>query len=79
MLVQLSDPALVSDLVGFLRRAGCTAQADDEATIIVSVPEAAREDAAQLEFDLYLRVWAALHPGARASRLAPERGMLAED
>lgn len=70
MLVKLSDPALVDDLVDFLSRSGCIAQAQDETTVLVSIPRSLREDAAQLELDLYLRVWEATHPEARASRLA---------
>ena len=69
MLVKLSDPALVDDLVDFLSRSGCIAQAQDETTVLVSIPRSLREDAAQLELDLYLRVWEATHPEARASRL----------
>ena len=70
MLVKLSDPALVDDLVDFLSRSGCIAQAQDETTVLVSIPRSLREDAAQLELDLYLRVWEATHLEARASRLA---------
>lgn len=69
MRVKLSDPALVDDLVDFLSRSGCVAQAEDEATILVSIPKSLRADAAQLELDLYLRVWEATHPEARATRL----------
>jgi hypothetical protein len=70
VLVKLSDPALVDDLVDFLSRSGCIVQAEDETTVLVSIPRSLREDAAALELDLYLRVWAATHPEARASRLA---------
>ena len=70
MLVKLSNPALVDDLVEFLSRSGCVAEAQDETTVLVSIPRSLRDDAAQLELDLYLRVWEATHPEARASRLA---------
>jgi hypothetical protein len=65
--VKLSDPALVDDLVDFLRRSGCVAQPAEEA-IVVSIPKSLREDAAELELDLYLRVWEATQPDARARR-----------
>jgi hypothetical protein len=70
VLVKLSDPALVDDLVDFRSRSGCIVQAEDETTVLVSIPRSLREDAAALELDLYLRVWEATHPEARASRLA---------
>jgi hypothetical protein len=69
VLVKLSDPALVDDLVDFLSRSGCIAQAQDATTVLVSIPRSLREDAAQLELDLYLQVWQATHPEAHASRL----------
>ena len=70
MRVKLSDPVLVDDLIDFLSRCGCIAQAGDEATVLVSIPKSLREDAAERELDLYLRVWEGAHPEARASRLA---------
>lgn len=70
MRVKLSDPALVDDLVDFLSRSGCIAQAEDETTLLVSIPKSLREDAAALELDLYLRVWEATHLEAQATRLS---------
>jgi hypothetical protein len=67
--VKLSDPALVDDLVDFLRRSGCVAQPAEKAIVAVSIPKSLREDAAELELDLYLRVWEATHPEAQARRL----------
>jgi hypothetical protein len=67
--VQLSDPALVDDLVDFLRASGCVAQPALGAIVSVSIPKSLREDAAELELDLYLRVWEATHPEAEARRL----------
>lgn len=69
MRVKISDPALVDDLVEFLSRSGCIAHAQDETTILVSIPRSLREDAAELELDLYLQVWQATHPEAHANRL----------
>ena len=67
--VKLSDPSLVDDLVDFLRRSGCVAQPAEETIVSVSIPKSLREDAAELELDLYLRVWEATHPEAEARRL----------
>lgn len=69
MLVKLSNPALVDDLVDFLSRSGCIAQAQDETSVLVSIPRSLRDDAARLELDLYLQVWQATRPEAHASRL----------
>jgi hypothetical protein len=69
VLVKLSDPALVDDLVDFLTQSGCIAEVKDPTTVLVSIPRSLRTDAAQLELDLYLRVWEATHPDAHASRL----------
>jgi hypothetical protein len=66
--VKLSDPALVDDLVDFLRRSGCVAQPAEEAVFAVSIPKALREDVAE-QLDLYLRVWEATHAQARGTRL----------
>jgi hypothetical protein len=70
VLVKLSDPALVDDLVDFLSRSGCIVDVENAATVLVSIPRSLRDDAARLELDLYLRVWEATHPEAHASRLA---------
>jgi hypothetical protein len=67
--VKLSNPVLVDDLVEFLRRSGCVAHAEEEAMIAVSIPKSLREDAAELELDVYLRAWEATHPEAHATRL----------
>ena len=69
MRVKLSDPALVDDLVDFLRDSGSVAQPAEEAIVSVSIPKSLREDAAELELDLYLRVWEATHPAAEGRRL----------
>jgi hypothetical protein len=66
MKIRLSDPALVDDLLAFLRARQCVAEQASEDTLDVELPEAMRRDAAALELDLYLRVWEASHPGAIA-------------
>ena len=66
MKIRLSDPALVDDLLAFLRARQCVAEQASEDTLDVELPAAMRSDAAALELDLYLRVWEASHPGAIA-------------
>jgi hypothetical protein len=70
VLVKLSNPAFVGDLVDFLSRSGCIAQPQDETTVLVAIPRVLPEDAAALELDLYLGIWEALHWDAHATRLA---------
>jgi hypothetical protein len=68
MKIRLSDPALVDDLLAFLRARRCVAEQASDNTLYVTLPEAVRSDAAALELDLYLRVWEATHPGAIVQR-----------
>jgi hypothetical protein len=68
MRIRLSDPALVDDLLEFLRKRQCVAEQTSEDTLDVELPEVPRRDAAVLELDLYLRVWEATHPGAIVRR-----------
>lgn len=56
MKVRVGDPARLRELVSFLESCGCAVTDVDETTVDVT-PEASRRDAAQLELDLYLRVW----------------------
>jgi hypothetical protein len=66
--VHLSDPALLGDLVEFLQRSGCVAHAENGHAVLVTLPESMRQDAAELELDLYLQLFETLHPGTRAQR-----------
>jgi hypothetical protein len=68
MRIRLSDPALVDDLLKFLRERQCVAEQSSEDTLDVELPEVSRGDAAALELDLYLRVWEATHPRAVVRR-----------
>ena len=70
MEARVSNPALLPDLEEHLRRMGCVTEAVAEDRLLVSIPEATRRDAAELELDLYLRLWEATMPLGRAERVA---------
>jgi hypothetical protein len=69
MSVWTGDPARLGELALFLERLGCEVSTVDAATLDVLVPGALRDDAAELEVDLYLRVWAA-RTGVTAGRVS---------
>lgn len=79
MRVRLSEASLAGDLVGFLRRAECSAEPADEGADVaahtpgvaldVDLPRAFDEVQARMELALYLKVWQATHPGATAQLL----------
>jgi hypothetical protein len=48
---------------------GCVTEAVAEDRLLVSLPDVARRDAAELELDLYLRLWEVTMPFARAERI----------
>jgi hypothetical protein len=64
-----SDPGRLRELALFLEGLGCEVSPIDEVTLEVVAPEALRDDAAELEVDLYLRVWEA-RTGTMASRVS---------
>jgi hypothetical protein len=69
MRVQISDPRLVDDLLGFIAdRLDAVADRIGTAEIEVSPLGSYSEDAAGLVLDLQLRAWEAAHPGVRATR-----------
>lgn len=68
MSVRTDDPARLRELASFLEDVGCEVSAVDAVTLDVSAPEAQRDDAAELELDLYLRVWEA-RTGTPANRV----------
>jgi hypothetical protein len=73
VIVELTDSSRAEDLVRFLHAARCEAERDGTAgngvvKIIVTVPEAASEQAARRELELYLSAWRARNPGVRARR-----------
>ena len=59
MAVRVGDPARLPDLVEHLTGLGCSAVVIDDATLAVELTDVQRRDAAELELDLYLRVWEA--------------------
>jgi hypothetical protein len=63
--LQLDDPALVDNLLDFLRRRGCPGEREGEGVIDVELPPGLALDEARLELDLYLRVWQSLHGWTR--------------
>lgn len=56
-------PEVREELLQFLRRADCVAEAEDDSTVVVTVPAALGEEQARMEVDLYLKAWQASHPG----------------
>jgi hypothetical protein len=55
-------PEVREELLLFLRRADCKAEAEDDSTVVVSIPAALGEEQARMEVDLYLKAWQASHP-----------------
>ena len=77
MTILLSEPGLVDDLVAFLRRCHCSADAVS-ARAIEAVPPHNNTDFAyrRMELDAYLRVWREMHPGVTAELLTPGTAIL---
>lgn len=67
MKVRVSDPTRLRELVSHLESLGCEVAPVDESTVQVTL-EVTRRDAAQLELDLYLRVWE-VSSNTRAERI----------
>ena len=57
MRIQVSDPALVADLVDFLWESGFVAEPEDGYTVKVSVSSTRGNGRTEAETDLYLKVW----------------------
>jgi hypothetical protein len=55
-------PEAREELLQFLRRADCEAEAEGDSTVVVTVPAALGEEQARMEVDLYLKAWQASHP-----------------
>jgi len=66
MVVHVSNPAFVHDLLASLKRANYLASQTGEATVEVSVPPASTDEQAQLHLGFYLANWRARHPGVVA-------------
>ena len=74
MKVQVSESVLVDELAQALRRCEFSVLRTGENTLHVSPASAQPRGeeipgAAELELDLYLKVWEAKHPGSRAARV----------
>jgi hypothetical protein len=69
MRVRIGDPALLRDLLDFLRRAECVAEQASADTLDVFVPHAPSAGQARRELDLYLATWRARHPDVEADVL----------
>ena len=66
--VHLNDPELVDDLMELLRGSDCIVDRIGPRSVAIRAGWPVRDDAAQYELDGYLRVFEAMHPGARAMR-----------
>jgi hypothetical protein len=69
--VQVSDTAQAPDLADFLRGLRFDVRVLEDRTLEARFgdPHPASRDAREMEFDLYLRVWQAMHPGEWAVRI----------
>jgi hypothetical protein len=67
--VQLNDPDLVEDLMELLRSSDCVVRRIGPRLVEIRSGWPVRDDAAGYELDGYLRVFEAMHPGVRATRV----------
>ncbi|HWB56386.1 MAG TPA: hypothetical protein VG479_05565 [Gaiellaceae bacterium] len=63
MVVHVSNPAFVHDLLASLKRANYSAAQTGESTVEVAPPAAASAEQARLHLGFYLANWRARHPG----------------
>ena len=63
MVVHVSDPAFLHDLLASLRRANYEAAQQSPKTVEVRVPATASAEQARLHLGFYLANWRARHPG----------------
>ncbi len=63
MVVHVSNPAFVHDLLASLKRANYSASQTGESTVEVAPPTAATAEQAMLHLGFYLANWRARHPG----------------
>ena len=67
-MVHLNDADLVEDLIELLRGSDCVVDRVAPRSIRIRSGWPVRDDASSYELDGYLRVFEAMHPGARATR-----------
>jgi hypothetical protein len=63
MVVRVSDPSFLHDLLSSLRRANYRVEQEGEDTVQVACPPSATMDQARLHLGFYLANWRARHPG----------------
>jgi hypothetical protein len=63
MVVHVSDPAFVHDLLASLKRANYDAAQMSPKTVEVSLPTTTSAEQARLHLGYYLANWRARHPG----------------
>jgi hypothetical protein len=75
--LRLSDRELVEDLLDFLDRRECAGErvVGTEDEIDVSLPHTLHARQAEMELDLLVGVWEALHPGTSVDRVARPAGV----
>jgi hypothetical protein len=61
MFIRVSNPTLVIDLRGQLRRAGCVAVQIGPDTPDVAIPDAPKRGQEEREVRAYIRTWTAAH------------------
>jgi hypothetical protein len=71
--IQVSDAALTDELVAFFQRRHCRVERVARGVIEVDAHPALDPRQAQLELDLLLRVWQALHPDVVLRAPEPRR------
>ncbi len=69
MRVRVSDPALLRDLIPYLRECGCVAEQASAQELDVYVPRVANERGARMEVGVYLAAWRVHHEGVDAELL----------
>jgi hypothetical protein len=67
MRIQINNPALLDDLAGFLRSRGCVVELVGERELDVFCLSSVRHDHVQMELDLYLQLWRAVHSDTETS------------
>ena len=70
MRIKLSDPALVSELLDYLARRELAAKAVGANEVVVALPDRISARNAELEVELSLRIWQAMHSNAKVTRVA---------
>ena len=66
MRVRVSDPALLRDLIAYLRAAECVAEQASRDVVEAYVPKARDARQARRQLDVLLSSWSAMHEGVSA-------------